>query len=297
MTDENTAPVIETIDWSLPGADGEPILVSTDRRTDHETRRGAVIFAHGFKGYKDYGFIPILSRRLASALPVCVHRFNFSHSGMTNDIATFARPDLFERDTWNKQVEDLNALMSAVARGEAPGTPAGLPIVLMGHSRGGASCLLCAGRRARDHAVPAPAGVVTISAPDRCSSLDEKTAETMQRQGYIASPSSRTGQELRIGRAWLDEQQADPEGHTLLALAGLTDAPVLALHGDRDPTVDPACAGRIASACPRGESALIAGADHVFNTPNPADTSAPVSVQLADLTDRVNRFVELAAGE
>ena len=32
----------------------------------------------------------------------------------TNAIETFARPDLFERDTWNRQVEDLDALIAAL---------------------------------------------------------------------------------------------------------------------------------------------------------------------------------------
>lgn len=282
---------IHSTDWSLPGAGGEAVPVSTDTRDGGRTPRLAVLLAHGFKGYKDYGFIPVLSRSLAQRLPVVVHRFNFSHSGMTNDIATFARPDLFERDTWNKQVWDLDAMIDAISSGTAPATPPGIPFALVGHSRGGVSCLLCAGRRARLRVTPAPFAIVTLAAPDRCCSMTEDAKKTLRVDGYIESPSSRTGQVLRVGRAWIDEQDADPGGHDLAALCTGIEAPVLAIHGDADPTVPPECAASIASACPRGLSDLIVGADHVFNTPNPADPSAPTSRSLAAAISRIELFL------
>lgn len=278
---------IRTAEWSLPGADGETVYCSTDHRDDGDTPLLAILIAHGFKGYKDYGFIPVLSRALAADPPVVVHRFNFSHSGMTNDTATFARPDLFERDTWNKQVADLDALIDRVSSGEAPATPAGTPFALAGHSRGGVSCLLCAGRRARDNAAPTPVAVVTLAAPDRCCSMSDDAKTSLRKSGFIDSPSSRTGQSLRVGRIRLDEQDADPDGHDLEALCAMITCPVLAVHGEQDPTVPATSATTIARSCRRGENYLIAGADHVFNTPNPADIAAPMSAPLAEAFNRI----------
>ncbi|MCR9076980.1 MAG: hypothetical protein NXI07_13155, partial [bacterium] len=74
------------------------------------------LLLHGFKGYKDYGFIPLLAHDLCER-GVLVHRFNFSTSGMTNDIETFARPDLFELDTWTRQVDDVRRVVRAVREG------------------------------------------------------------------------------------------------------------------------------------------------------------------------------------
>jgi uncharacterized protein len=280
--------------WSIPGADGQPILVSTDVEPASAPPRCVVLLAHGFKGYKDYGFIPVLGHRLAHALPTVVHRFNFSHSGMTNDIATFANPDLFERDTWNKQVFDLDALIEAVSSGQAPGTPTGLPIVLVGHSRGGVSCLLCAGRRFRDGKELTLNAVVTLSAPDKTSNLAPEVIAQLREQGYLASPSSRTGQVLRVGRIWFDEQEASPTDHDVLGLVGHIRCPVLTLHGQEDQTVDPACASHIASACPRGESTLIPDGDHVYCTTNPADVDGPMSEPLTEVCTHVAEFIESA---
>ncbi len=292
----NESASIRTAEWSQPGADGETIYCSTDHR-EGPSPRLAVILAHGFKGYKDYGFIPVLSRALAANLPVVIHRLNFSHSGMTNDTASFARPDLFERDTWNKQVADLDALIGCVASGEAPATAAGMPFALVGHSRGGVSCLLCAGRRARDNAAPTPLAVVTLAAPDRCCSMTDDAKISLRARGFIESPSSRTGQALRVGRIWLDEQDADPDGHDLAALCAMIPCPVLAVHGEQDQTVPSTCATTIARVCRLGETVLIAGADHVFCTPNPADPAAPISPPLAAAFDRIVKlFQQVSAG-
>lgn len=282
---------VETHDWSLSGADDKSILVSTDVAPSLGPVQRHVLFAHGFKGYKDYGFIPVLSACIAEAMPAAVHRFNFSHSGMTDDVSTFARPDLFERDTWDRQVADVNALHNAVCSGDSPVGASGAACVYLGHSRGGSSCLLTAGRNAAK-GMAQPSMIVSIAAPDQCCNLSEDAVALLRKQGYIVSPSARTGQSLRIGSEWLREQEASPSTHDILALCGALSCPVLAAHGGDDPTVDPECAIRIARACPHGESRIIAGANHVFNTLNPADLHAPLSMQLQTLCDDVVGFLK-----
>ena len=91
-----------------------------------------MIVAHGFKGYKDYGMFPRIAAELAGRGFIS-HRFNFSHSGMTADTETFGRPDLFEKDTLNKQVADLQSVIEGVSCGVLAGQ--GFPIVIFGHSR------------------------------------------------------------------------------------------------------------------------------------------------------------------
>jgi len=255
--------------------------------------RGVVLLTHGFLGYKDYGMFPYLARSFADAGFVA-HRYNLAHSGMTNNIETFERPDLFERDTWNHQVADIEAVMHAVDRGELAGT--GRPIILWGHSRGGVSVLLTAGRRFRDGRAPLPAGVITVSAPDSINRMESEVREAMLRDGYIEIKSNRTGQTLRLGRRWLDEQINDPVNHDLLPLTRRIRCPVLALHGEVDPTVPAECAKHVADAAREdegeAESHVISGADHVFNTPNPMPPDEPPSPQLQELVRRCIAFAE-----
>ncbi len=282
---------MKTHNWTLNGAEGETILVSSDCATDDGGIRANVIFAHGFKGYKDYGFIPVLSAQLANALPIVVHRFNFSHSGMTDDVSTFARPDLFEKDTWNKQVFDLSAMLRAVATGEAPGSAADVPIILMGHSRGGSACLLTAGRRFRDGVSPQPTGVITIAAPDSTCNLSPDAIEMFETEGAIVSPSVRTGQSLRVDSAWLTEQRDEPENHDLIELCTQILCPVFVAHGADDPTVPAESAERIARACPIAETLILPETNHIMNTVNPADPDAALSPALKTLVDHTIRFI------
>lgn len=274
--------------WSIPGSGGEAIL--GDVHLPDRPPRGVVIIAHGFKGYKDYGFLPILAGHLAS-LGWVVHRFNFSHSGMTNDTETFARPDLFELDSWNKQVNDLRAVVSAVRMGTLEGDK--LPIVLAGHSRGGAAVLLTAGRFANDPYFPQPAGLITIAAPCAANRLNREERKLLRAQGYLESPSSRTGQTLRIGRQWLDEVDADRPGHDVLRMARHGKVPVLIIHGESDPTVSVDDAREIAREVGRRALLLtIPGGDHVLNTPNPADPGAPHSRPLDAALKAIASFIE-----
>jgi alpha-beta hydrolase superfamily lysophospholipase len=272
--------------WSIPGAESEPIL--GDTHIPEAVAKGVIIIAHGLKGYKDYGMFPVLARACADA-GLIAHRFNFSHSGMTNEIDTFARPDLFERDTWNKQVHDCRAVVEAVASGELDG--AGLPYVLFGHSRGGVTALLTAGRFADDASFPQPMGIVTAATPSWCNPLSDEEAGELLQTGFLQSPSARTGQDLRIGRAFLQEQLGDPAGHDLPALASRIHCATLIIHGSDDPTVPVECAEDLRKALgERSNERVIGGGDHVFNTPNPMPPDAAPSPQLQDLLDATVHF-------
>jgi len=277
--------------WTIPGAEQQPIYGNT-HQPDVEPR-GAIVIAHGFKGYKDYGMFPLLAKAFADA-GFIAHRFNFSHSGMTNETETFARPDLFEKDTWNKQVSDLRAVVEAMTRGEIAGGD--VPYMLFGHSRGGVSVLLTAGRFADDVSVHQPSGVVSAAAPARCNPFTDEQAEQLLRDGYIESPSNRTGQTLRVGKAYLQEQLDDPEAHDVCRLIGNICCPVLLLQGENDPTVAPEQARTLwesANADVFSELKYIRGADHVFNTPNPPPSDHARSPQLQDVIDEVLRFAKV----
>ena len=243
----------------------EPDISHFFRNTHHPPHtqgapRGVALIAHGFKGYKDYGFLPRLADALAAA-GFTAHRFNFSGSGMTDDTETFARPDRFEQDTWNRQVADLHTLHAALRQ-------PGLPMLWFGHSRGGDTALLAAQRLPADQR---PDAVVTAAAPADCNRLSAADQQRLLDDGFLVSPSGRTGQDLRIGRAWLQEQLDDPAAHDPVAAAaelGSAGVDLTVIHGDADPTVPVTDGQRLAEAA-GVPLHRIPDADHVFNAPNP----------------------------
>ncbi len=292
-----------TQSWTISGAEGQPILGDTHLPRDGGRAIGTLLICHGFKGYKDYGFFPLLAEQ-AAAVGLVAHRFNFSHGGMTNRIETFERPELFEADTWGKQIYDLGCVSRAASEGRLPGATKGhdnnkatsLPQVIFGHSRGGVTTLLTAAR----HFAPAqyglasdtasalgqtPAGLILAAAPHQACSLDEDQRRLLRGQGWLASPSSRTGQDLRVGKSWLTEIEAEPAKFDPVMAAAHIRCPALILHGQSDTTVPVASARELTAAIPGSTPRVIAQAGHTFNASNPLTGQAPpATMEMIEVT-------------
>lgn len=287
--------------WTIPGWRGLPIYGNSHLPVSaggvvRVTARGVILLVHGFLGYKDYGLFPFVAQRFAEA-GLIAHRFNLTTSGVTENFATFERPDLFEQGTWNNNVIDIDAVIDAVHGGSLPGR--GRPLILMGHSRGGVGVLLTAGRRFMKGREPLPAAVISASAPSRPWRFAESQKRDVLERGWLEVTSSRTGQVLRVGRRFLDEQMADPEGHDIARHVAALRCPLLIVHGKADATVPPRDAAEIAAmAGDAGEVGveLIEGGDHVFNTPNPFPINGQPSPQLAALLDVAMRWCDRVLG-
>jgi pimeloyl-ACP methyl ester carboxylesterase len=251
--------------WTVPGPEGRQIVGNTHPAAG-DASGGHVLIAHGFKGYKDYGFFPWLAEEVSRS-GVDVHRFNFSCSGMDHGSGPFDE-SAFLQDTWNRQVEDLVHLLQCLQDGTLGD---GGDVLLAGHSRGGVSSLLTAGRHAGTPVVSNLHGVVSLASPSACLSMEASVRDRLLAEGSLSSPSSRTGQELRIGRGFLQEQLDDPEGHDLLRQVGAITVPLVVVHGTDDSSVDVSAVDAISEASTSTcRTYLIEGANHVFNTPNPS---------------------------
>lgn len=272
----------ETTGWQVPGSGGKPIYGNTHRSRGGKDAFGSVVCCHGFKGYKDYGFFPTLCDAFA-ANHLTAYRFNFSHSGVTHQYARFEHPELFEKDRWGRQIEDLNTVCRLVAD-QSP-----LPIILFGHSRGGVTSMLYTGGTLR----PPVSGLITAAAPDYACNLDDLAKDQLRAEGRLLSPSGRTGQDLYVGLDWLKEIEQDPDSYDPSRAAASVHCPMLILHGDHDPTVPVDCAHRLhRAATPNSQIEILGGADHVFNCPNPVPNDLPYE----QLPVQTRRMIEASIG-
>ena len=254
---KSTPPTISTSRWELAGSSGETIFGVTDVLASPRTSAaGDVIICHGFKGYMDYGFLPRLASHLAEQ-GYRTHRFNFSHSGVTRDHDRFGRPDLFEKDTWSRQIHDLTVVVNHLQQ-------TGRPLILFGHSRGGVTALLTAARLGAKIAA-----VITAASPADACTLDDSQIRRLRKNGKLSSPSGRTGQELFVGIDWLLDIEQDGSRHDPLMASRRASAQMFHIHGSADTTVSPEDLQRFAAADPKASTTLIENATHVFNAPNP----------------------------
>jgi len=279
------------IKWQIAGSDDQLIYGSSDIPEAGVETRGALLMAHGLMGYKDYGFLPYLGKRLCKALDFAVHRFNFSHSGMTHDYQRFEKLELFEKDNWGRQIEDFHAVDLALRQGRLPGGDQLGNRYWLGHSRGGLSAVLAADRSA----LP-PTGLICLSSPSSACNLDASQIQRLKKSGGLGITSGRTGQVLRTGRQWIDAIEADGQGFDpLLALAAVVEpmrGRVLLIHGDQDTTVPSQSMAKYQGACGgRCQTRLITGANHVYNCVNPLDASQGVPQALETLISAVSSFI------
>jgi len=261
--------------FEIPGAEGELIRGNVHLPTDDRGGKLPLLLVlHGFKGYKDYGFFPHLTQRLADG-GVAAVRFNFSHSGIDEDPSTFGRPDLFERDTWSKQLADVQAVIAAAPLLPHTDRMDLSRLAVLGHSRGAVTALLSGGSDERIKVV------VSLSAPCSADNLSADQKQILREGGYIISPSSRTGQELRIGPALQEDLDRNPEKLDVPAAVGRMTAPLLIVHGTADDSVPVICAEVIAAAyAGHAEMLLLDGAGHTFDCVNPFAGASPALEKL-----------------
>jgi alpha-beta hydrolase superfamily lysophospholipase len=233
-----------------------------------ERARALVVVAHGFKGFKDWGFFPWLADSLCRhGIVVC--RFNMSRSGIGENPEAFDRLDLFADDTYSTQVADLLAVVR-YAQERHPH----LPTFLLGHSRGGGVALLAA------PLVPRLRGIVTWSAISRVDRWDEPTIRDWRERGFLDVMNARTKQVMRMSPAILDDYDAHREHLNVLDAAALLRVPLLVLHGERDDSVPVAEARAIAERATDASLCVIRNASHTYNAIHPL-VHVPFALTLA----------------
>jgi dienelactone hydrolase len=259
--------------FSVENARGDAVHGEV-RFTDGGGDRPAVVFCHGFKGFKDWGPFPEWGRTLAEAGLVAVH-FNFSYNGVSPDAPTeFTELDRFAKNTYTRELDDVEAVLDAVAGGGLAGAPIDPSrIGLMGHSRGGGIAILHAARDDRVRALATWSSVSTF-----LGRFTDDQIEDWQTQGYTEVLNSRTGQVMRLDRVLYDDAREHAETLDVRAAAAQIDRPWLLVHARDDDAVDFEAAEALADANPDAELVEARGG-HTFGGAHPHDGDVPASLK------------------
>ena len=230
-------------------------------------RAPCAILLHGFKGFMDWGFFPDMARRLASHGVASV-RFNASGSGVGEDLETFTELGAFERNTLTREIEDIESVREWIDDGGVPEIDPERAVVV-GHSRGGGLALV--------HAAESRAyrGVVTWASVATFDRFDELEKQMWRRQGFLPVQNARTGQEMRLGLAALEDLERHRDRFDVPSACRRLDAPTLLVHGTADESV-PVEESELLFACldpSRSAFLRIQGAGHTFGIRHPMTAS------------------------
>ena len=242
---------METEKREFPSASGQMLAARLDL-PDGQIR-GCALFAHCFTCTKDI----LAARRIASNLSrlgIAVLRFDFTGLGSSEGE--------FANTSFRSNVADL------VAAADHLRDTLEAPVLLIGHSLGGAAVLAAA------HDIPEVKGVVTIAAPadtEHVLRMFGGKLETIERDGE--AEVSLAGRKFRIGKQFLDVARTT----NLLDRLPKLKASLLIMHSPLDEVVGIENAERIFMAARHPKSYVsLDHADHMLTKPEDAEFAAQV---------------------
>jgi len=233
------------------------------------TRKPIVLFAHGFKGFKDWGYFNLMADTFAKA-GIVFAKYNHSHNGTTPDKPTeFTDLEAFGHNNFSIEMDDTGAMIDYIFSTDFPVPDQEIDrerLFLMGHSRGGGLVLMKAYEDARVRAVITLAAVTNWE--DR---WPDALLQEWKKNGVHIIQNSRTGQDMPLYYQIVENYYQHKERFDLPEIIRNLNVPVLAFHGTEDPTVPAQMAHDLGAWNGLARVEIVEGADHTFGGKHPYD--------------------------
>lgn len=230
-----------------------------------------LLLLHGFKGFRNYSFIPWLAQYTASTGAIAV-RMCFSLNGMKNTSWLVQSPDDFARNTISRECDDVADMLDALQNHDEFTDLRRIwngKVSVLGHSRGGGIAMIAAREFLDRHpeqlhhvAVWNSVGTWTRWTPRQAAAWREACTFEMQNQ--------RTLQVLNMHSTYL----ADIEEHSarldLVAASTALSGKLRYVHAQHDLTVPLREIEQLAQASSTKDAlAIIANTTHTFGMEHP----------------------------
>lgn len=231
-----------------------------------------VIFCHGFKGFKDWGGFNFVAKAFAEQ-GIAVFKINFSHNGTTlHDKDNFADLESFSHNTLQMEMDDIAAAETYIHHQLQNNIPSCKvkSIILLGHSKGGVSCLL----HAAHHASTA-SHIITWGTPfNFFRSWSNAFLKDWRERGVQYVMNARTRQQMPLHVSLLDDFEANRTYYDMAQALPQVKQPVLVCHGTNDESVPWQNAHEIVQACKHATACIIQDANHTFGMTHPFQSDA-----------------------
>ncbi len=256
----------------------------------HPTNRSEedlVIFCHGFKGFRKWGYWPQLHSHFTEAGHAFAI-FDHSHNGTRpEDPTNFSDLGAFAQNTISVEQQDIREVIHAIRTEMERSGKTLRSVNLLGHSRGGANAILyAASNPGIDH-------VITWNAISDFNTLfDPAIRDSWKEQGRIHVPNSRTGQSMPLDYAIMEDYLTHAADYDVLKQASLLVAPLLILHGTQDDSVDIGHGRKIFETCMHSVFVPVEHGGHTFGVAHPWEEGRVIPKALACAIENTLEFLE-----
>jgi pimeloyl-ACP methyl ester carboxylesterase len=260
----------------IEGKHNKPIVLDFGYEPNR-TKKPVVVFAHGFKGFKDWGhFNEVMKCFVKSGFAFV--KFNFSHNGGTVE-QPIDFPDLeaFGNNNYIKELDDLRTVIDWIENNTRISNEEidKEQIYLIGHSRGGGISILAANEDKRIKKL-----VTWAAVSDFIKRLPQQEMEQWKKEGVIYIANGRTHQQMPMYYQFAENTLKNKDRLDIEQAAKNLTIPYLIIHGTADEAVNAIEAHQIKEWSSPSELLLINRAGHTFGAKHPfTDNELPIAAQ------------------
>ncbi|MGA9211733.1 alpha/beta hydrolase family protein [Kaistella sp.] len=251
---------------------------------ENEKNLPLIIFAHGYKGYKDWGAWDLMAEEFAKAGFFFV-KFNFSHNGTTIDQPSdFADLEAFGNNNYSKEMSDYDEVLNHFYH--HPNIDKD-KIAIIGHSRGGGISVIKAFEDDRVKVLISLAGVSSFKY--RFPTKDR--FEEWKNAGVMYSENKRTNQNMPHYFQFFEDFKNNETRFDIQRAAQSLVKPFLIIQGTEDEAIKEKEAFLLNEWCKTSELVLIQKANHTFGAKEPwTGNQLPQDLEMA--TSTMIRFIK-----
>ena len=248
-----------------------------------------IIFAHGYKGYKDWGAWDLMAEKFAKAGFFFV-KFNFSHNGTTIDQPKdFADLEAFGNNNFSKEMSDYDEVLNHFYNHPKIDQA---KIAIIGHSRGGGITVIKAFEDERVNLLISLAGVSNFKY--RFPSQDR--FDDWKNSGVMYSENKRTQQQMPHYFQFFEDFEKNESRFDIQYAAQHLEKPFLIIQGTNDEAVKDKEAFLLNEWCKTSELILLENANHTFGAKEPW-TESELPEDLKNATEKAIQFIEFNFNE